>query len=99
MTSRRDGVETILVLEQDDSDVAVPGRKVAGRISAEMLQETLPDDPEIYYCGPPGFMAAAEKVLDELVMPMSRRHSETFAPDLSFGEGINHAQPRAVPVA
>ena len=63
-----------------------------------MLRETPTDDPEIHYCGPPGFMAA-EKVLDELVMPMSRRHSETFAPDLSFEDDIDHAQPRATAIA
>ena len=99
MTARRDGIETILVLEQDGGNATTPGKKVAGQISADVLREPLAEDAEIYYCGPPGFMAAAENVLDELLVLMSRRHSETFAPDLSFGDGIDHAQPRAIPIA
>ena len=42
---------------------------------------------EFYYCGPIGFMAAAERVLNELGVPAQRRHSEAFAPDEFFGVG------------
>ncbi|MGI4793787.1 MAG: NO-inducible flavohemoprotein [Janthinobacterium lividum] len=98
MAKRRDGIEVVLVLEQDDGSAALPGERITGRISAELLRRYLPDDAEIYYCGPPGFMVAAETALDELLVPAPRRHSETFAPDLSFGDGIDHARPRAVSV-
>ncbi|MGI4801369.1 MAG: hypothetical protein ACRYG8_46570, partial [Janthinobacterium lividum] len=95
---RRDGIEIVLVLEQGGADVALPGQEITGRISADLLRRCLPDDAEIYYCGPPDFMAAAETALDALLVPAPRRHSETFAPDLSFGDGIDHARPRAIPV-
>jgi nitric oxide dioxygenase len=98
MSKRRDGIEVVLVLERDDGDVALPGKVVAGRISTDLLRRHLPDGAEIYYSGPPGFMEAAEAALDELLVPAPRRHSETFAPDLSFGDGIDHARPRALPV-
>lgn len=98
IAKRRNDIEIVLVLEQDDGSMALPGKEITGRISAELLRQHLPDDAEIYYCGPPGFMAAAEGALDELLVPAPRRHSETFAPDLSFGDGIDHARPRAVSV-
>lgn len=99
MAKRRDGIEVVLVLEQDDGSMALPGKEIIGRVSANLLRQHLSDDAEIYYCGPPGFMAVAETALDELLVLAPRRHSETFAPDLSFGDGIDHAHPRAVPVS
>lgn len=98
MAKRRNGIEIVLVLEQDEGGGTVPGQEVTGQISADLLRQYLPDDAEIFYCGPPGFMAAAETALDALMVPAPRRHSETFAPDLSFGDGIDHARPRAIPV-
>jgi ferredoxin-NADP reductase len=32
-------------------------------------------------------MTAAERALDELDVPLARRHSEAFAPDPSFATG------------
>jgi len=59
---------------------------VAGRINTDLLRACLPaGNPEFYFCGPIGFMAATEHVLDELGVPAQRRHSEAFAPDESFG--------------
>jgi len=98
MAKRRAGIEIVLVLEEDDGSLTLAGEKVTGRISAELLRQHLPDGAEIYYCGPPGFMTAAETALDTLLVPAPRRHSETFAPDQSFGDGIDHARPRAVSV-
>ena len=98
MAKRRTGIGIVLVLEEDDGSLALRGETITGRISAELLRQHLPGDAEIYYCGPPGFMAAAETALDELLVPAPRRHSETFAPDLSFGDGIDHARPRATSV-
>ena len=98
MAKRRNGIEIVLVLEQDEGGGTLPGQEITGQISADLLRQYLPDDAEIFYCGPPGFMAAAETALDALMVPAPRRHSETFAPDLSFGDGIDHARPRAIPV-
>lgn len=98
MAVRRGGIEVVLVLEQDEGGVALPGTRVAGRISAGLLREFVPEGAEVFYCGPPGFMAAAETALDEMLVPATRRHSESFAPDPSFGDGIDHARPRAVSV-
>ena len=61
----------------------------AGRISVELIRTHLPaGNAEFYYCGPIGFMAATERVLDELGVPVQRRHSEAFAPDASFGVSL-----------
>ena len=95
MAKRRDGIKVVILLEQDDGSVALPGQEVTGRISADLLRDHLHDDAEIYYSGPPGFMEAAEAAFDQLHVPAPRRHSETFAPDQSFGDGIDDARPRA----
>ena len=58
----------------------------------------MPAGAVIYYCGPSGFMEAAERCLDALLVPASLRHSEIFGPDLSFGNSIDHPRPRAVSV-
>lgn len=56
-----------------------------GRISLETLRPLLPNQPaDYYYCGPVGFMAAVENVLDALEVPLTDRYSEAFAPDPSF---------------
>lgn len=58
---------------------------VAGRINIDSLHPHLPEQPaDFYYCGPLGFMAAVEAVLDELNVPIGNRYSESFAPDPSF---------------
>ena len=99
MAKRRDGIEVVLLLEQNDGSVALPGRTIIGRISTDLLRQLLRDDAEIYFSGPTGFMEAAEKALDELQVPAPRRHAEVFAPDASFGDGIDHALPRATPAS
>ena len=43
-------------------------------------------------------MAAAELALDASPAPVSRRHSESFAPDPSLGDGIEDPLPRAASV-
>ena len=98
LAARRPGIAGVSVLEHDDGGPAAPGEKVVGRISAALLRKHLPENAEVYLFGPPGFTAAAETALDELLVPALRRHSESFAPDLSFGDGIDHARPRAVSV-
>lgn len=98
MAKRRNGIEIVLVLEDANGSLPLAAHTITGRISGSLLRQLLPDDAEIYYCGPPGFTEAAEAALDELVVPAARRHSETFAPDLSFGDGIDQTRPRAVPV-
>jgi nitric oxide dioxygenase len=58
---------------------------LVGRISIDTLRPHLPQQPaDYYYCGPVGFMAAVEGVLDSLNVPLSDRYSEAFAPDPSF---------------
>lgn len=56
-----------------------------GRISRAALQAYLPvGDADYYYCGPAGFAAAVEALLDELNVPAERRHTETFGPSRNF---------------
>lgn len=58
---------------------------LAGRISIDSLRPYLPQEAaDFYYCGPVGFMAAVEGVLDSLNVPLVDRYSEAFAPDPSF---------------
>lgn len=63
-----------------------------GRISVEALRQHLPQQmAEFYYCGPVGFMAAVESMLDSLNVPLDCRYSEAFAPDPSFVTEIARA--------
>lgn len=58
-----------------------------GLICRENLSRYLPANPadaDYYCCGPAGFMAAANAILDELGVPASRRHQETFGPSPRF---------------
>lgn len=58
---------------------------IAGLVGLETLRHTLPSGPaEYYYCGPTGFVAATEKMLDELQVSAQQRHTETFGPSQSF---------------
>jgi nitric oxide dioxygenase len=86
LASSRSGIKCLTLYETiGPEDVHGEHFDVAGRISAELLRAHLPvGDAEFYYCGPIGFMAAAERVLDELGVASRRRHSEAFAPDTSF---------------
>jgi len=60
-----------------------------GRLTLDSLRQHLPsDDAEFYYCGPIGFMRAAEGFLDHLEIPLYRRYSEAFGPDPSFATAI-----------
>lgn len=56
-----------------------------GRITVDSLRPHLfEQETDFYYCGPVGFMAAVERILDELNIPLANRYSEAFAPDPSF---------------
>ncbi len=56
-----------------------------GRISRAALQAYLPEgEADYYYCGPAGFTEAVEHFLDELEVPLQRRHTETFGPSRTF---------------
>lgn len=56
-----------------------------GRLSKDSLSPYLPAQAaDYYYCGPVGFMAAVNEILDQLGVPLEQRYSETFAPDPSF---------------
>ncbi|KAK9820168.1 hypothetical protein WJX72_007024 [[Myrmecia] bisecta] len=52
-----------------------------GRISAEMIQEAVPDvlQREVLLCGPEGFMQAVQTVLEGLDFPMEKVYTESFA--------------------
>lgn len=86
LAKMRPGVRVKVLYEEASAhDVRGEHHDEVGRISADFLKKHLPaNDAEFYYCGPPGFMAAMERALDELRVPDSRRFSETFAPDPSF---------------
>jgi len=48
-----------------------------------------------YYCGPTGFVATVEGILDDLHIPATRRFTETFGPSQGFSVA---AQAPATPV-
>ncbi|MDO4246555.1 MAG: NO-inducible flavohemoprotein [Deinococcus sp.] len=76
-----------LVFYTDTNDSDQPGthHDAAGLIHLDALRPVLPQgDAEYYYCGPSGFVAAVEGILDELKVPAERRFTETFGPSQSF---------------
>lgn len=86
LAQKRAGVRVVVLYEEATAE-DVPGQHhdEVGRISAEFLERHLPaGKPEVYYCGPVGFIGAIEAALDKLNIPAVRRFSETFAPDPSF---------------
>ena len=85
----RPGIRSVTLYEAVGPD-DVPGEHhdAIGGITAEVIRQNLPSgEAEFYYCGPIGFMTAAERALDELGVPPAQRHSEAFAPDPSFATG------------
>lgn len=74
------------------TDVQGEDYDLAGRVTLGSLRAHLPEQPaDFYYCGPAGFMAAVEKILDALNIPQSSRYSEAFAPDPSFAVGLENS--------
>ncbi|MDN3568540.1 NO-inducible flavohemoprotein [Paeniroseomonas aquatica] len=95
LAASRTGIRSMTLYETVNSD-DVPDEHydAVGRITAEVIRPYLPaGDADFYYCGPIGFMTAAERALDELGVPPTRRHSEAFAPDPSFTAGMSHSNP------
>ncbi len=93
---RRPGIR-VAVLYEEAGPGDVPGEHhdTVGRITAEVIRRHLPErGAEFYYCGPLGFMAAAEAALDGLGVSLERRHSEAFAPDPSFAAGAAAPAPQ-----
>lgn len=82
----RPGLHVAIAYEEVGlDDVAGAHHDAAGRITAELIRQHLPDrEARYYYCGPLGFMAAVERALDQLGVPLAHRFSEAFAPDPSF---------------
>ena len=87
LAASRSGISCVTLYETiGPDDVQGKDFDASGRISVDLIRTHLPaGNAEFYYCGPIGFMAATERVLDELGVPVQRRHSEAFAPDASFG--------------
>ena len=80
--SRPDIEATIFYENVGTSDVVGVDHDEAGRLSEAALVARLPTlDCEYYLCGPTGFMATAERILDKLGVPVAQRHSESFVPD------------------
>jgi nitric oxide dioxygenase len=87
LAASRSGIRCITLYETvGPEDVQGTHFDAVGRISAALLRAHLPaGNAEFYYCGPIGFMAATEHILDELGVAAQRRHAEAFAPTASFG--------------
>lgn len=87
LAASRSGIKCITIYETiGPEDVQGMHFDAIGRISAELLRAHLPvGNAEFYYCGPIGFVAATEHILDELGVAAQRRHTEAFAPTTSFG--------------
>lgn len=97
LARQRPGLRSAVFLERvGPGDVEGRDYDAVGRFSADTIRRYLPQaDAEYYYCGPLGFMASVEGVLDELGVPMERRHSESFAPDPSFAADAAKPAPQA----
>lgn len=97
LTRRRPGIRAIVFYESaGPDDVQGVHHDEVGRITAEAIRRHLPGrEADFYYCGPLGFMAAAETALDGLGVPLERRHSESFAPDPSFAADAPVPAPQA----
>lgn len=97
LASRRPGIRSVTLYEKvGPGDVQGEHYDAVGRTTAENIRRYLPGgEADFYYCGPLGFMAAAEKALDDLGVPLARRRSEAFAPDPSFAAGSADPRPQA----
>jgi hypothetical protein len=69
---------------------------VHGRVDGALLGSLLPDgDPDIYLCGPPGFMQSLYAALRDLGVPDARIHAEAFGPAGLQREGAEALPPIA----
>jgi nitric oxide dioxygenase len=86
LARQRPGIQSVVLYEQvGPEDIQGEHYDAVGRTTANTIRQYLPtQDADFYYCGPLGFMAAAETALNALSVPAERRHSEAFAPDQSF---------------
>ncbi|WP_394779909.1 pyridoxamine 5'-phosphate oxidase family protein, partial [Undibacterium sp.] len=81
VTAAKGGLRHIRVLS--DTDAAEEGKdyEAAGRISVELLKQTLPfDDYDFYICGPAAFMQQMYDMLRGLNVVDGRIHAEAFGP-------------------
>lgn len=94
---KRPGIRILILYESVEAgDREGDHHDAIGRISAEVLREHLAErGSEFYYCGPRGFMAAVEEALDDLEVPLDKRHSEAFGPDPSFAAFADTPVPQA----
>lgn len=97
LTRQRPGIRSVVLYERvGPDDVQGVHYDAVGRTTADALRAYLPErEADFYYCGPQGFMAAAETALDGLGVPLERRHSESFAPDPSFAADAPIPAPQA----
>ena len=95
LAQARPGLRVAVAYEETGpDDVPATHHDTAGRITAELIRQHLPErDARFYYCGPLGLVAAMEAALDQLGVPLARRFSEAFAPDPSFAAADNVPAP------
>jgi ferredoxin-NADP reductase len=86
LAASRRGISCLTLFERaGPQDVHGRDFDLIGRLSTDLLRTHLPSgEPDVYYSGPTGFMAAVEHILDELGVEEHRRHTETFGPSASF---------------
>ncbi|GGF30525.1 flavohemoprotein [Aliidongia dinghuensis] len=79
----RPGIEAAIFYEAvGPDDVAGVHYDAVGRLDDAALAARLPSaDCDFYVCGPAGFLAVVDAMLDRLGVPKARRHSEAFVPD------------------
>lgn len=87
-----------LVSEAGPGETAGADFNGTGRITAGILQQTLPlDDYDFYLCGPPRFMQAMYDILRELGVRDTRIYAEAFGP-ASITRQADPGAPVAAPV-
>ncbi|GGN45280.1 NO-inducible flavohemoprotein [Deinococcus daejeonensis] len=85
----------VFYTDVQDTDQLALHYDQAGVITTAALKPVLPLDADYYYCGPAGFVATVEGILDDLHIPATRRFTETFGPSQGFSVA---AQAPATPV-
>lgn len=66
--------------ETHQGEASLPSHIQQGRITADILAQSIPKNAECYYCGPIAFMQAVDALLAAQGIELAQRHYEVFGP-------------------